>query len=502
MSTFWRFATLLGATLFLIACGDGRFEISTPASHTADPAPAGTVEQKADSSLPPYVPPAAPVGDTEPEEIDDSHLEALFNVYELDYLDGLPNGEEQRDSLCSRGFADKLSRWFCGSPGGTASNLDDLLVALELKELGASTPKKFAATGHSTSLVSRRTSSINPRVVYFPSGEVGRGDDWVTAGFVRGDFFVEVAAWDPSRDEMNLYLVKAEKPCEPDCTHADRFLPQSEIGWESITVYAAEDLQNTALDCLGCHQPGGPGMPRMLRMQELVIPWTHWFEPDFASRALLDQFRLAHDGDERYGTIPVSRFDESDPAALEAFIRAVGYGEQPNMYDGAIINADLPDMTTPTPMWRDLYDAAVAGAAISPPYFGIDPFDRDAIIEKVSAYRAVVSGDAPRSSMPDLNDVFRDDAHDELGFEPAEGLDAKGIVMHRCGSCHTDRGTDLSRDNFVATDFPDRLTERQKDAVANRIRLGKSSLLRMPPTLFSDLAPEHIDTVLRAIDRQ
>ena len=103
--------------------------------------------------------------------------------------------------------------------------------------------------------------------------------------------------------------------------------------------------------------------------------------------------------------------------------------------------------------------------------------------------------------MPDLNDVFRDDRMGELGFEAAQDLDAKGIVTHRCGFCHDGRFPGQTRDRFNVADFPGGLNTEMKDKVVDRLRRGKSSPLRMPPTLFADLAPEQIDAVEAALGR-
>lgn len=486
----------------LFACGELRVEneATMHPSESTEGAELAAPEEKADRSnradqAPIETGPSGPA-----TRDDDMELEPLFNYYGVDYLAGLPTGEAQRDSLCERGFQDRFSRWYCGADAPTAGSLDDLLVAMDLKELGEPTPRHFAVTGHSSSLVMKRVSSINPRVVYFSDIITPPKSDYIAMGYARGDFIVEVAAFDVANDQLNFYLVKAGKECEPNCTNADRFLPNAEIGWQDLTVYPAEDLRNTAVDCLSCHQPGGPDTQRMLRMQELPFPWTHWFATDTGSSILMDQFRLAHGENERYGTIPASRISESAPAALETFVKAVGFAEQPNVYDGTEINFDDPSVEIRGPVWTRLYDNAVAGDAISPPHYGIDPFDREKLMEKVGAYKDVVNQEVPGSHMPDMNDIFRDDLMDDLGFEAAEGLDAKGIVEHRCGTCHSGSDPLLSRDNFRVQDFPNNLSDSMKRKVVDRINLGKTSKLRMPPTLFSDLAPEQIDAIEGALE--
>ena len=120
----------------------------------------------------------------------------------------------------------------------------------------------------------------------------------------------------------------------------------------------------------------------------------------------------------------------------EDFIRAAGFGNQPNEFDGDAINNDDPDVTTPNAAWMQLYGRATQGLAISPPFFGINPFDPGKVAAASAAYQSVANGSADPQTLPDLTDLFAESAKPYLGFVPMTGADAKQIVQHRCGTCH------------------------------------------------------------------
>ena len=52
-----------------------------------------------------------------------------------------------------------------------------------------------------------------------------------------------------------------------------------------------------AANCSQCHQPGGPGTPKILRMQELQFPWIHFlFNEPQGNTYLRSDFHAAHGG--------------------------------------------------------------------------------------------------------------------------------------------------------------------------------------------------------------
>lgn len=413
----------------------------------------------------------------------------------LDYFEELPVGAEQFAALCARGHGDRFFQWYCAAATPpTITSLETILEGVGLKDPAAPEDMRFVLTGHSSSLVGRRTTVLNPRAVIF-SEEV---EDYVAVGFVRGDGLAEIAAFDTVNNRINLYLVRAQLPCGDNCTNADRYLPSVESGWQAVDVYFDDDIKNTPLDCLQCHEPGGKGTGKILRMQELQDPWTHFFRDNRGTRLLLDQFQAAHPGED-YAGIPAVQIIDSQPADLEDFIRAAGFGNQPNEFDGDAINNDDPDVTTPNAAWTQLYDRATQGLAISPPFFGINPFDPAKVASAGAAYRAVANGSAGPDTLPDMTDLFAENAKPYLGFVPMMGADAKQIVQHRCGTCHDGRFPGISRDNFKISEFPDQLTAEMKAKVMERINLPVTSRKRMPPIMFSELQAEHVQAIEGAL---
>ena len=420
------------------------------------------------------------------------------SAHAVDYLDHLPKGDAQRELTCSLGNRDPFSQWYCAGPTApTITSLEDVLVGLDLKQRGSVSGMFFAVNGHSSSLVMRRTTSINPRVVFFSSQEE---PNYRAAGFVRGDFMVEVLGYDAMKDDINFYLLRYEKECEPNCGNADRFLEQTESGWRRVSAYEVRFIHQTSLDCLACHQPEGQGSRRILRMQELVSPWTHWFRRGVGgSTNLFEDFYQTHCEDpkvgacnQKYATIPIEFIENSEPAALEKFVcrGQVGFSPfcsfpQPNLYEGMNINADDPSIDIPNSDWLQLFDGALRGEMIPPPHYSINPFDSDKIALAKRKYRAVAFGGADPELLPDMTDLFKDEELGHLSFKPAARLSAKEIVEHRCMICHDDRFP--TKNSFRAADFPGQLTAEMKAKITYRINLPDAHRWRMPPKMIADL---------------
>jgi hypothetical protein len=275
----------------------------------------------------------------------------------LNPVEHLARGRAQRTLTCGRGNQDRLAQWYCaGETAPVVTGIEDLMVALGVKDLANPNAMLFALTSHSSSLVTRSTSVLNPRAVVFSQpGEL----DYLAVGFVRGDGFAEVAAFDPSKQQINFYLVSYKKGCEPECSNVERFTPVNESGWMDVTIYNDQDLKNSVVDCLQCHQPEGSASgQRILRMQELQDPWTHWFRNNRGTNPLLQTFRSTH-VNEDYAAIPAGIINNSDPADLEDFVRDGGFGNQPNEFSGDQVNADDITVDTPNATWLGYYENAV-----------------------------------------------------------------------------------------------------------------------------------------------
>lgn len=427
----------------------------------------------------------------------------------VNYFGTLSTGTLQRALTCSRGNADRFALWYCAAQAPAITSLVDVLKGLTLRDntkfLGL-----FAVVAASTALDARSTSVLNPTaVIYSPAV-----NNYVAVAFARGSNIVEVAAFDPKKNDLNFYLVRYEHPCDANrtCTNADRFLPGEESGWVNVTAYGDVDLKNSALDCLQCHEPQGHnwstnvGTRRILRMQELVNPWTHWLRSDRGSSVLLTPFRAAHkkpDGSfEDYAGIPGDLLfkgkieaNGGDPLQMQTLlIQGNGFGASPNVivYKGNAINGDDPNFKTPDAAWLPLFQQALDGAIIFPPYFGIDPYDRIKVDAAIKTYQDVAAGTAPRTTMPDMGDLYMESARPFVGFVPPDTLNGKAvtatqIIAGKCAVCHNGKFPGISRNNFNFLEFPGALSSDMKAKVIERINLPNTSALRMPPAVFSDL---------------
>ena len=410
----------------------------------------------------------------------------------LDYFEPLLKGDAQWSALCSRDNADRVTQFFCQTPRPQITSLDDLLVGLRLKDPANPGDMLFAISGHSSSLVTTKTTVINPRAIIFTQPNE---PDYVALGFVRGDGFAELAAFDTVNQRINFFLVKIHKACDPDCSNFERFSTEAETNWTGVTVYGDPDIKNTALDCLQCHQPGGLDAPRILRMQELQDPWTHWFRDNRPSNTLLAKFQEYHPGED-YAGIPANRIADSDPADLEDFVRDGGFDNQPNEFQTEQIETELaanPNAVPPT--WLAQYERSLAGLEISTPFYLISPYDEAKVDAAGLAYREILEGTRPDTDMPEMTHLFRDDAMAYLGFTAGKDLDAKGIVQHRCGTCHNGLFPGISRNNFDVNDYPDNLPPDMAAKILQRINMPETSRFRMPPLMFSKLTDEQIATI-------
>ena len=421
--------------------------------------------------------------------------------HEVDPLKGLLQGSEQLAALCARNNGDTVSRAFCGSTAPGIGSIAELQTLLGIDFVprhqgnGDDENASFALTGHSTSLVARFVSPINPRAIIWSEQA-----SFVMMGFARGEQFIELVANDPTRsNELTFFLFRFRQACNDEpggCTPGDLLTPAIESNFTSYTLYQDVDIKNTVLDCLQCHQPGGPSTKKILRMQELRSPWGHWMSANEAANNLqtLTDYKRAHAAGEVYAGIPGQAIPNSSPRMLETFIRARGFGTQPNEFNSALILD-----RGATPEWRALYAKAQVGEAIPPPYHGNRITDAVKLRVNADAYKAVASGTMPMSMLPDIRDVFLDAALQDLSFRPAASLvqakDGKGILIQMCGGCHNPRlDSTISRANFDVTKL-DTMDRSTKDRAIKRLTLPKEAFRRMPPTRFRELSDEEIEIV-------
>ena len=447
-----------------------------------------------------------PVDPSTPETVDWSHLP---QVTEIDpELERLGNRLESFTRICERGRGDSFATALCAT--GTPPALTNLADLLELVNLAADDSRAFALTGNSTSLVARSVSAVNPRIIVFPrvGSDLERPEAMTAVGFVRGEQFVELVSRDPLTEDLNFYLLSFEQNCsyeEGGCSLADLLTESVEHDWTAYSVYDQQDLEATSFDCLSCHQPGGSGTKRILRMQELESPWLHWFPQRLgqrteSDRVLLSQFGEAHTLDHQYGGIPVATItnalDEGSGAQLEALVRAEGFEDQPNPFDSHIV-AEAKAGASPT--WDTRFEAHLRGEAIAVPYPAIDVTDATKRTAAVRSYLDVVQGSSPPETLLDLRDVFSDDAASKLSFVPWSPTDGRSILTQMCGRCHDGRGNpELEKNQFDVLRLDQMSAEMKARAIT---RITTTGALRMPPWRVGTLPQESIDAAVAELQK-
>lgn len=415
----------------------------------------------------------------------------------------LAKGDAQWKKLCGRGGSDLVLDTFCGNARPNVRGIAELRSALGIAGPGSSV-EGFAITGHSSSLIARSISAINPRII-FVRAETGVSD-LLALAFARGEPFAEIAVRDRGSNELRFYLVSFALECEEHeggCTPGDLLTEAIETGWKDLNLYADEDLANTPLDCLTCHQPDGPGTPKFLRMQELDAPWNHWFfQLTDGGRTLASDYRAAK-GDEPFAGLRAEELVNSNPGLLSSTLFFAGSGMQPNAFVSAQIEREVresaaarggnqpEDNSVPgeSPTWNAIYERAKRGEAIPVPYHDVKVTDPAKLARMTEAYTDYREGRLPREELPDIRDVYPDDPAllAKMGFATEPGMDGEAVLMQACSQCHNDRldqGLSRARFNVNALDA------EQKSRALARILLPPDNPDLMPPPRFRTLTEE------------
>lgn len=493
---------------------DGNAETTAPMASSGAPATTNGNDDGGSTGDPTTGQPADASGGSDTGTPDD---------YPTDPLAGLPEGEDQHDALCSRGHGDPISQAFCATPDqppiGSLVELQNF-IGLDMTDPESTS---FALSSHSSSLVMRLVSPLNPRAIMFtrPRGGQPRNGNalpnaqFVALGFARGDQFVELVAKDTTAgDALRFFLFEFSQDCNetPEgCTPGDLFTPAVEHGYTGYTLYEDVDIANTLLDCKQCHQPDGPGTPQILRMQELQFPWTHWLfdEPD-GNVVLCGDFRAAHLGED-YAGIPALNYANgcrapqgtfAGPPALENFVENNGFIAQPNQF---LTQAILDEVVASNPAqpasnvppghsatWNGLYDAYLGGTAIPPPYHDFRITDAAELSAMSDAYNAVRDGSMPVDQLPDISDVFLDAALPDMTIAPRPGASGDEILRQMCIQCHNSRlDQTLSRARFNVEDLAS-MSASEKAIAIERLMAPKDSAELMPPRRFRELSEAEI----------
>jgi hypothetical protein len=448
-----------------------------------------------------------------------------------DELRGAKTGAAQWQALCARGHQDPIAKAFCASSTPPQiTSITDLqkLVGLDFKPgvvgNGLNGNPGFAMTTHSTSLVTRHTTVINPRALVF-TAPLGSGrqtapfkpnPSYVAMGFVRGEQFIELLGKDPASGQPRFFLLKYEQACNAapgGCTVGELLTPRVESNFTSWSLYDETDVKDTVVDCLQCHQPGGPGTPKILRMQELQFPWIHWLfgEPE-GNVYLRQDFHAAHGRSEPYAGIPANLIDQAAPPVLEGFVEGNGFIAQPNeMQTKTIMNEILygepaqPATNVPpgvSATWQGQYAKSKAAQFIPVPYHDFKLTDPQKLAKMTSAYQSFIAGTTDAVALPDIRDVFLDQGLADMTFRPAAGLDGHAILVQMCQQCHNSKlDQTITRARFNVETLATQMSRQEKDEAIRRVQLPASDCDHMPPARFRELSAQDTQLVVQELQK-
>lgn len=446
---------------------------------------------------------------------------------ELKYHSALapfPKGEEMRQRLCF-GFDaqraqefDKVRQAFCKAEVPQVTSLRELqaLLGLALPESTAAgregngkpgaTPG-WALTAHSTSLVARFVSPINPRVLLFtaPKDEATPIPDFVVMGFVRGDQFVELIARDPRSGKLNFFLVEFTQACNENGGHCTTGHLQSsaiESNWTSITIYEDSYLANTVFDCTHCHQPEGPLTDKIMRLQEMEQPWSHFFRDDTQGQELIQIFKDFHGPDEAIGGIPAHLISSSDPEKLVWLMKANGFGAQPNPFPSSVVESEVKAGQGPGEAWMNGWSRFLKGETIAFPSWANSILDASKIPDMKARWQAAKAR-GTWDDRPDLRDAMDDRLSASYGARAPLHATGKELVALACQRCHNQKlESTLGKSLFRADQKPgERSAFNTKNAIDRLeiLRKDPANPLAMPPRLFMDLTHEEIDLIIQEL---
>lgn len=470
-------------------------------------------------------------------------------------LHALKSGEEQIAIVCNRnaGKTNKILTAFCVNKLRPKSLLEfqqALGIAVVNPALtarnqnGTGGNPAFAFQGHSSSLVGRFTSAINPRAIIMSTEVLNNNapnPNFIVMGFVRGEQFVELAVNNPSTPgQVDFFLAGFKQACNSapkGCTPAELLTPAIESNWTEFTLFQDEDLKNTIVDCRHCHQPEGPTGPKILRMSELRNPWTHWFRDNTAGINLINDYYAAHGQDETYAGIPGPMIRGSDPQKLENMVRGNGFqqlqaiGEfQTNTIENEV-EASSPQQPASNVVpgtsatWDAMFQRVVRGETIPIPYHDVKVTEPDLLAQFTKQYQDFKAGTLPAANFSDHREVLRTDPKQraDMGFAVAPGTSPQDALMLACAQCHSSKlDNSISRSKFNVNLAAMPNAAEEIDIAILRLKLGHSEnrlksedirllnakgeevsmhkgehLLTMPPRRFKQLTDEQIDELVK-----
>ena len=368
-------------------------------------------------------------------------------------------------------------------------------------------------------------SPINPRaVIHTPSGKRGDSEPgFVVVAFTRGEQFVEILSHDGVRDEVHFFLLRYQTGCSElgTCSPVDRFTVATERDWVGWSLYGEDDLKNTTLDCLQCHEQGYRDSEASHRKSPLMFEqnsfWRHWLYtnshyPGWEDNPVSDggpYMEMLFDFVDAYATsaepsggmfagIPGGSARASRPMALEVLLEGngVGNGFDHTLYDSVGRGLGMFDGMS----WDALYGLNLSGRLIQVPSPRLDPTDSERRMELIAAFSAFRNGNS--STLPDPTiGIFPEERLHEVGLRLMPGLSAPEMLVQACTQCHHDQlDQTISRANFNL-----RLGELSEEVIREaitRVNLPADHLLAMPPARLRTLTCDErtkITTYLNAV---
>lgn len=408
-------------------------------------------------------------------------------------------------AFCLRAGSDHVRDLFCTREPPTIDSLQTLQQLLAVGPVrhtavdAGVVPRSYRANfevllGHSTSLSGQLVSSINPRALL--SGDVS------FMAYQRGVQQVEIATLSRDVAGLNFYLLTFQQACngsQQGCLPGDLYTPRVEQDWQRVSIRDAEELKNTPLDCKQCHQRNRERP--MLLMRELQAPWTHFFaarEPDRPKTepgvdgADLVQDYVAAKGDEVYAGLDLSAIQHTVGFELEQVMPR----DQPLLFDAPAIDAERWPYgvdgyaTTPqsSPTWEAAYAAFKRGEQLALPYVETRASDPDKLAKLSEAYRQYRAGEMAAEQLPDLSDIFPDDAmlRARIGLVTEPDATPAQLLIQACGSCHNDVLDQTITRALFNIDIT-RMDRTELDRAIERIERDEHAEGVMPPKEFRQL---------------
>ena len=431
-------------------------------------------------------------------------------------LEHMPRGPEHTAAVCERDGDDLVRDVFCAGEPRTFTSLVELQRSLAIDSSVMGGVTGLSVTAHSTALALRSVSAINPRVIalrleYEPH-------ELLALAFSRGEQFSEIVVRDRQDKQLRFYVVGFRQACNDEksgCGPGDLLTPAIEENWNEVTLYDEQDLTNTVMDCMPCHQPEGPDTTKILRMQELDPPWTHWlFTGREGGRALIDDY-FAAKGEEPLAGMTAEQIRFAHPGNLAMLAKYdIGSIVQPNVFATQAIEDEVKasaaerggqqpvDNSIPgeSATWRAAYERAMAGEAIPVPYHDVKIADAEKLAEMSEAYRAYREGELDAADLPDIRDVFPEDEKRlaAMGVMTEPDLDGRGVLLQACSQCHNARlDQSLSRARFRAD--LEGMDRAAKDRAIDRLLRPPTDPAAMPPLLLKELSAEARQRAIEAL---